>query len=32
MQYDEGVGWRLLNFTSEQIPQPGWPPSMGTAD
>jgi hypothetical protein len=29
MQYDEGPGWRLLNFVSEQIPEPGWPPQLG---
>ncbi|WP_367324805.1 hypothetical protein [Streptomyces sp. HUAS ZL42] len=29
MQYDEGPGWRLLNFVSEQIPVPGWPPQLG---
>ncbi len=28
MQHDEGDGWRLLNFVSEQIPVPGWPPQM----
>lgn len=29
MQHDEGNGWRLLNFVSEQIPVPGWPPQLG---
>lgn len=28
MQFDEGAGWRLLNFVSEQVPVPGWPPRM----
>lgn len=30
MQYDEGPGWRTLNFVSEQIPEPSWPPNLGT--
>ncbi|WP_455361992.1 hypothetical protein [Streptomyces sp. SYSU K21746] len=29
MRYEEGPGWRILNFVSEAIPVPGWPPSMG---
>lgn len=29
MQYEDGPGWRLLNFVSEQVPVPGWPPQMG---
>jgi hypothetical protein len=29
VQYEEGAGWRLLNFVSEQIPEPGWPPRLG---
>lgn len=29
MQYEDGPGWRLLNFASEQIPEPGWPPRLG---
>ena len=28
MQYDDGPGWRLLNFVSERIPEPGWPPAL----
>jgi hypothetical protein len=28
MRYEAGAGWRLLNFTSENIPTPGWPPAM----
>lgn len=31
MRYDEGPGWRLLNFVSEQVPVPGWPPQFGQA-
>jgi hypothetical protein len=29
MEYEDGPGWRLLNFVSEQIPVPGWPPQLG---
>ena len=29
LQHDEGSGWRLLNFVSEEIPVPGWPPQLG---
>ncbi|WP_405585323.1 hypothetical protein [Streptomyces sp. NBC_01092] len=29
MQHDEGPGWRLLNFVSDQVPVPGWPPQLG---
>ncbi|MGV9275962.1 hypothetical protein [Streptomyces griseosporeus] len=29
LQYEDGPGWRLLNFTSENVPTPGWPPQMG---
>lgn len=29
MSYDEQAGWRVLNFLSEQIPVPGWPPQLG---
>lgn len=32
MSYDESVGWRVLNFLSEQPPVPGWPPQMGAAE
>jgi hypothetical protein len=28
MRYEPGPGWRVLNFTSENIPVPGWPPTM----
>lgn len=31
MQYDVEPGWRLLNFGSDQIPVPGWPPHLGSA-
>ncbi|MEU2718397.1 hypothetical protein [Streptomyces sp. NPDC007205] len=31
MQYDVEPGWRLLNFFSDQIPVPGWPPQLGGA-
>lgn len=29
MSYDREAGWRVLNFISEQVPVPGWPPQMG---
>ena len=29
MRYDQEAGWRVLNFVSEQIPEPGWPPNLG---
>lgn len=29
MRYDKAAGWRVLNFLSEQVPEPGWPPSLG---
>ncbi|MFF4839260.1 hypothetical protein ACFY2G_04255 [Streptomyces collinus] len=29
VQYDEAAGWRMLNFVSEQVPVPGWPPQLG---
>lgn len=29
MQFEEDPGWRVLNFVSEEIPVPGWPPQMG---
>lgn len=29
MRYEDGPGWRLLNFVSEQVPVPGWPPQLG---
>ncbi|MGW5273613.1 hypothetical protein ACWEQP_13695 [Streptomyces sp. NPDC004044] len=28
MRYEPGPGWRLLNFVSETIPEPGWPPAL----
>ncbi|MEU6703866.1 hypothetical protein [Streptomyces wuyuanensis] len=29
MRYEDGPGWRLLNFVSPAVPAPGWPPAMG---
>lgn len=29
MRYDQDAGWRVLNFLSEQVPVPGWPPQLG---
>jgi hypothetical protein len=28
MRYDREAGWRVLNFFSEAMPVPGWPPRM----
>lgn len=28
MRYTEGAGWRMLNFSGEVVPTPGWPPTM----
>jgi hypothetical protein len=28
MAFDAGVGWRVLNFASDLMPEPGWPPRM----
>lgn len=28
MSYDRAAGWRVLNFFSEQLPEPGWPPRV----
>jgi hypothetical protein len=27
LRYDPDTGWRLLNFLSAEIPEPGWPPA-----
>ncbi|KAB1149230.1 hypothetical protein F7R91_05585 [Streptomyces luteolifulvus] len=31
MRYDQAAGWRVLNFLSEEIPVPGWPPRLGAS-
>lgn len=28
MRFEEGEGWRLLNFVRETLPTPGWPPVL----
>ncbi|MFC9054123.1 hypothetical protein [Streptomyces anthocyanicus] len=28
MRYDAAAGWRVLNFVSDAVPTPGWPPTM----
>jgi len=28
MRYDQAAGWQVLNFVSEAMPAPGWPPQM----
>ncbi|MGW7722198.1 hypothetical protein ACWGJ6_02420 [Streptomyces canus] len=28
MRHDERAGWRVLNFLSDALPEPGWPPRM----
>lgn len=29
LRHTPEVGWRVLNFGSEVVPQPGWPPLLG---
>lgn len=28
MRFEDGPGWRVLNFVSERVPVPGWPPVL----
>ncbi|MFD7786523.1 hypothetical protein ACFV4Q_26080 [Streptomyces nojiriensis] len=28
MRFTLGAGWRVLNFVSDRVPEPGWPPAL----